>query len=129
MKYKYVTRIDSVNTHGWYVRVHRQGVKYEKLFSDQKCGGKDWALIKALIFADESLERMNKDNPKKITPRIYRMKKKSRGYEYEFYEVAWSPEPYKRKKKAFSITSLGEEKARKKAESLANDISKKLNKR
>ena len=129
MKYKYVTRIDSVNTHGWYVRVHRQDVKYEKLFSDLKYGGKDWALIKALIFADVSLEKMNKNNPKKIIPRIYRMKKKSRGYEYEFYEVAWTPEPYKRKKKAFSVSRLGEEKARKKAESWANEISRKLNKK
>lgn len=128
MKYKYVTRIDSNNTHGWYVRVHRQGVKYEKLFSDLKHGGKDWALVKALIFADKSLDKMDKENPKRITPRIYRMTKKSRGYEYEFYEVAWSPEPYQRKKKAFSINRLGEAKAKRKAESWANAVSRKLNK-
>lgn len=129
MKYKHVTRIDSGNTHGWYVRVHRQGVKYEKLFSDLKHGGKDRALVKALVYAEESVERMNRENPKRITPRIYRMTKKSRGYEYDFYEVAWSPEPYKRKKKAFSVNRLGEEKAKKKAESWAASISKELNKK
>ena len=128
MKYKYVSRIDSGNTHGWYVRVHRQGVKYEKLFSDLKNGGKDLALIKALVFAEQSVEKMNRENPKKIIPRIYRLKKESRGYMYEFYEVAWTPEPYKRKKKAFSINRLGEEKAKQKAESWANAISRNLNK-
>ena len=127
MKHKHISRIDSGNTHGWYVRVHRQGVKYEKLFSDKKHGGKEKALKKALIHAEESVLRMDRENPKIITPRVYRMIKKSRGYEYEFYEVAWSPEPYKRKKKAFSINRLGEKKAKKMAQDLVNALNKELN--
>lgn len=46
-----ISRIDSIHTHGWYVRVYANGgVFFSKLFSDRKSGGKDIALQKAVEY-------------------------------------------------------------------------------
>ena len=48
-----ITRIDSKNTHGWYVKISYEGkIVSTKLFSDIKLGGKDVALAKAVKFRD-----------------------------------------------------------------------------
>ncbi len=48
-----VSRIDSKNTHGWFVRVYKESKTHSKLFSDLKCGGKEKALELAIEHRDE----------------------------------------------------------------------------
>ena len=126
VKIKHITRIDSHNTHGWYVRIQKNGVKSEKLFSDHKLGGKDWALIKAMVFLDEEIERIMKLKSSKPKVHLRKCKKNSRGYTYEVYEISWCPEANRRIKKSFSIKKYGEEKALKKAQSWMKAIQENL---
>jgi hypothetical protein len=46
-------------THGWLVRVRRQGERVSKFFSDKKHGGKESALRKhAMLYRDDLIERL-----------------------------------------------------------------------
>lgn len=126
IRLKHITRIDNHNTHGWYVRVQKNGVKFEKLFSDLKLGGKDWALFCAMIYLDEAIEKLMRLKSSKPKVHLRRCKKRSRGYEYEVFEISWCPEPNRRIKKSFSIKKYGEEKAFKKAKSWVKAIEEKL---
>lgn len=47
---KGISRIDFQHTHGWFVRVYREGVTHSKLFSDKKYGGKTQALKRAQAY-------------------------------------------------------------------------------
>ena len=50
-----ISRIDSKNTHGWYVRIYLNGgVFSSKLFSDRVYGGKQKALKSALVYRDHN---------------------------------------------------------------------------
>lgn len=54
-KYPNISRIDSKNTHGWYVRIYANGELFvSKLFSDKICGGKQQALKYALMYRDHN---------------------------------------------------------------------------
>lgn len=46
-------RTNGGQTRGWWVRVKRGDKKFSRLFSDQKCGGKENALIEARRYRDE----------------------------------------------------------------------------
>ncbi len=50
---KGVIRIDSDSTHGWQVRVYRDGKTFSRLFSDKKWGGKDKAFEAAQAYREE----------------------------------------------------------------------------
>lgn len=53
--HKGISRIDSKNTHGWYVRIYANGgVFISKLFSDRLHGGKQQALKDAITFRDHN---------------------------------------------------------------------------
>jgi len=52
---KGISRIDSKNTHGWYVRIYANGgVFVSKLFSDRLHSGKQQALKDAIAFRDHN---------------------------------------------------------------------------
>jgi len=52
---KGISRIDSKNTHGWYVRIYANGgVFTSKLFSDRQYGSKEKALKNAVAFRDHN---------------------------------------------------------------------------
>ena len=53
-----VSRVDSGNTHGWLVRLQRDGRITSKLFSDRAHGGRDDALRRALAWRDEQRARL-----------------------------------------------------------------------
>lgn len=54
-KNKGISRIDSKNTHGWYVRIYANGgVFTSKLFSDRQYGSKAKALESATAFRDHN---------------------------------------------------------------------------
>ncbi|MBN1407366.1 MAG: hypothetical protein JW956_06245 [Calditrichaceae bacterium] len=53
--HKGISRIDSKNTHGWYVRIYANGgVFVSKLFSDRLHGGKQQALKDAISYRDHN---------------------------------------------------------------------------
>lgn len=55
-----ISRIDSKNTHGWFVRIYYKSPKvHRKYFSDGQCGGKK----KALEQAKKYLEEHKRKNP------------------------------------------------------------------
>jgi len=124
IRIKHITRIDSGNTHGWYVRIRKRGKRFERLFSDLKHGSKDWAFFQAVLYLDECIERIEVHKSAVESARIRRAKKFSRGYEYDVYEVSWIQSARARKKKAFSIKKYGEDKALKKAESWAKAVNR-----
>jgi len=45
-------------THGWQVRIRRQGEQHTKFFSDERCGGREQALQKAIAYRDELLAEL-----------------------------------------------------------------------
>ncbi|HQU71699.1 MAG TPA: isoamylase early set domain-containing protein [Calditrichia bacterium] len=48
-----ISRIDSANTHGWFVRVYRNKKTHSKLFSDKKYGDNKGALQEAIAYRDQ----------------------------------------------------------------------------
>jgi len=57
-KKKNLFRIDTGRTHGWQVRIIRNGERHTKLFSDKKYGGEEAAYEKALAHRNEMLEEL-----------------------------------------------------------------------
>ncbi|HYX07369.1 MAG TPA: hypothetical protein VE912_11605 [Bacteroidales bacterium] len=122
---KGISRVDSKGTHGWYVRVYKNGKTYSKLYSDNKYGGKERAL-KIAKKARKMAEQAMKSIPTKRTRRLVksdrrnktgvigvnRTKKRNRsGTVSEYYQVTWSPKPGTTKNKQWSINKYGEDKA------------------
>ncbi|ACF14765.1 cytidine deaminase [Chloroherpeton thalassium ATCC 35110] len=58
-KYRGITRIDSHDTHGWFVRAYKAGKTTSKLFSDAVYGGKEIALKEAITFREELVKKLN----------------------------------------------------------------------
>ncbi|MBF0286772.1 MAG: hypothetical protein HQM14_03065 [SAR324 cluster bacterium] len=122
-KHKGISRIDSKDTHGWFVRVYNESITYSKLFSDRKCGGRQIALEKALAFQDNLIQEIGKTYPaRRIVRRdkrnktgvigVCRTRKKSRNGTYsDYFSVSWSPEYGTHKCRMFSINKHGEKKA------------------
>ena len=52
-KMKGISRIDSRSTHGWFVRIYRDGQTHSKMYSDQLWGGKQTALQAARKYRNE----------------------------------------------------------------------------
>jgi hypothetical protein len=66
---KGISRIDTKDTHGWYVRIYKNGKTYSKLYSDNKYGGKDRALqvaYKARLVALEALKDLPKESKRRL---------------------------------------------------------------
>jgi len=61
-KYRGISRIDSHDTHGWFVRAYKAGKTTSKLFSDSIFGGKDLALKKAIEFRVDLVERLKNES-------------------------------------------------------------------
>ncbi|MFZ2410154.1 MAG: ATP-binding protein [Candidatus Methanoperedens sp.] len=122
-EFKYITRIDSIKTHGWYIRVPIQGKLHSKLFSDLKCGGKDVALQEASKYRDALmvLRGLKKRTPFRIKPtsrsstgiagisetysRVAHGRRK--GEKEPCFTVTWSPQPNNKKVKKFFFHRYG----------------------
>lgn len=123
IKYKNISRIDSKNTHGWYVRIYLNGgVFASKLFSDRICGGKDKALKNAILYRDhnqmvadvnrKSTRRNRKpvfDQPSKNNKSgivgVNEVHTKIRNRPVHYIQATWT-ESYKPKSKKFYITKF-----------------------
>jgi cytidine deaminase len=57
-KHRGITRIDSHDTHGWFVRAYKAGKTTSKLFSDAIYGGKNKALKEAQDFRESLVKRL-----------------------------------------------------------------------
>ena len=57
-QYRNISRIDHLNTHGWYARVMHNGKQQSKLFSDLKNGGRHAALLCAMAWRDRIKEEI-----------------------------------------------------------------------
>lgn len=122
-RHKGVSRIDSKNTHGWFVRVYNRDVTHSKLFSDKKYGGREEALHLALEYRDELEAQVRANSPgRRVVQRdkrnksgvigVCRTRKRNRNGTYsECYSVSWSPEVNIKKCRTFSIQKYGEEEA------------------
>jgi len=120
---KGISRIDTRDTHGWYVRIYKNGKTYSKLYSDNKYGGKERALLvaqKARVIALEALKELPRE-PKRRLVRTDRRNKSGiigvskttkinkNGTTSDYFQVTWSPEPGKVKNRQWSVKKYGEE--------------------
>lgn len=131
--HKGISRIDSKTTRGWLVRGYKNGIRYSKLFSDRKCGGREDALNKASVFRNELYARLSSIPSKPRVQKIVSKDKRNRtgvlgvsklsktgknDKNLVFYSVTWRPKAGSQKCTSFSIAKYGEELAFKKAVSL-----------
>lgn len=122
-----ITRIDT-SARGYWVRVTRAGTCYSKLFSDGQCGGKRKALLQAREYRDQLLEELadlkltRKQRAETVTSRNYSgvpgvryveevTRSGDKEYTHAYWEAQWSPRPYERKKRRFSIKKYGDKEA------------------
>lgn len=133
IKVKHVTRIDSLNTHGWWVRFSRCKIKKQKFFADLTYQSKDWAFFQAILWLDENLEKLNK----KALKRKFNLSSQSNQFGWTarvkhkfdstyddkigFVEVRWGYHD-DIKTKYFSVHQLGLKTAMKKAKEYADRI-------
>ena len=126
---KGISRIDSKNTHGWYVRIYGNGGVYtSKLFSDRQYGNKQEALKNARIFrdheqmvADLNKKDMRKPNqtpfyqkaPKNNTSGIlgvHEVNTVIKGRKTRYFQATWTEDKKPRSKKFYvTLTRTAEE--------------------
>ncbi|MDR3144098.1 MAG: hypothetical protein LBT64_01185 [Puniceicoccales bacterium] len=131
--YKGISRIDSRTTKGWLVRGYKNGIRYSKLFSDGKLGGRESAFEKAKAFYVELSTRLKSIPSKPRNQKIVSHDKRNQtgvlgvsklskvgknNKKLGFYSVTWRPSKGKQKCTSFSIAKYGEDEAFKKAVSL-----------
>lgn len=123
IKYKNISRIDSKNTHGWYVRIYLNGgVFASKLFSDRICNGKGKALKNAILYRDHNqmvadlnkqpykkkrkpiFDKLTKNNKSGIVG-VNEVHTKIRNRPVHYIQATWS-EDFKPKSKKFYITKF-----------------------
>ncbi len=121
---KGISRIDSRNTHGWFVRVYRDGKIHSKMFSDGVHEGREKALEAAQNYKDE-YER--KHPPSHATTRLRLRPTKSNtsgvvgisetfgrsknGKKLPCFSVSWRPRPNQSKSKSFFFNTYGSREA------------------
>ena len=121
---KGISRIDSGNTHGWFVRIYRKGKTISKFFSDGRYKGSELALEAAFGYK-EKLEtrypppkhrsfrtRPQKNNGTTGVVGVSETFMRSRsGQKIPCFTVSWRPSPNVSRTKKFSIVKYGREQA------------------
>ncbi len=118
-----ITRFDikERSTHGYMVRITRQGNKHQKFFADTKWGGKR----AALTAAKEQLAQWEQELPEltsardRLTARnqsgqvgVYlAVSRDSQGQEHEAYCGCWTDAAGRRRKISFSVKKFGKRQA------------------
>ncbi len=123
---KGVIRIDGGSTHGWQVRVYRDGTTHSRLFSDRRHGGRDGAFEAAVAHRETLVATVadlpaappvrrlipaNRLNQTGVTGISRTVKRDRRGVEHEVYAVSWAPTPGTARSTSFSIKRYGEDTA------------------
>lgn len=134
--HKGITRIDTKGTHGWYVRVKKNGKSYTKLFSDSKYNGREHALKcakKAHALAKETMQTpayaptrrlvtTDKRNKSGMIGVNKTSKTNAKGESTEYYQVTWSPLPGKIKNRQWSVRKYGRDEAFRLAKKFREEI-------
>jgi hypothetical protein len=118
-----ITRFDieERRTHGYMVRMARQGIRHQKFFSDLKYGGK----AKALGSARKLYEQWTKELPQRVSAEdrltdrnrtgrvgVYlAVSRESGGQSYDAYCASWTDDRGRRHKISFSLQRYGKRKA------------------
>jgi hypothetical protein len=135
---KSISRIDQPekHTHGWYVRVHFKGKEVSKFFPDKLHKGKNKALANALVFRNETEEKLGKPRtdrpvimrrPKKrgvvgVRETVYRTRNaEGEARESPVFEVTWNPEPNVVRRTSVSIRKYGKKEAFRRAVELRKE--------
>jgi len=124
MKIKGISRIDSKDTHGWFVRVYHDKQTHSKFFSDRFNGGRENALEVAKKYKatyeqkhpDSTRLRPFRDRPQinnktgvnGVSETYSRTRK---GTKTPYFSVSWCPRPGQMKTRKFSIEKYGRDEA------------------
>jgi hypothetical protein len=116
---KNISRIDSKDTHGWFLRLYRDGQTFSKFFSDNRYGGKEEALEAARQYKIEYEKKYRLSEPRSCRQKPQRNNKTgvlgvsetyTRGRTGKIipcFTVSWRPQPNISKTKKFSILTYG----------------------
>jgi hypothetical protein len=109
---KGISRIDTKDTHGWFVRAYHDGKTHSRFFSDNPHGGRDKASKKAIAYRDkyyrdhniQHLPFFTKPMPQNTTgingvSETYQRARN--GTKIPCFSVFWAPYPNVRKTKRF----------------------------
>lgn len=133
---KGISRIDAKGTHGWYVRIYKNGKTYSKLYSDNKYGGKERALSfakKARQIALETLKSIPDNNSRRLVSHDKRNKSgiigvsrttktNAEGETSVYYQVTWSPQKGQIKNRQWSVRKYGEDEAFRRAKEFRESV-------
>lgn len=121
-----ISRVDipGKKTHGWQVRLQRQGWRYQKFFADGLHDGKENAFKAAQVMRDELVESLEGESRRERAERkttrnssgivgVCRTHAVKGGKRYPCWQASWSPEPGKRKCVKFFVSVHGEKEAKK----------------
>lgn len=117
---KGIIRYDYAHTHGWWVRVTRDGAHFRKIFSDGQCGSFEDGLRKAILHRHEILASfpvtIRHVHARSIAPepenRIELKSEKGNQQPYVFWEAKWYDKDHNIQRKCFSVKKFGHEEAR-----------------
>ena len=127
---KGISRIDSKNTHGWYVRIYGNGGVYtSKLFSDRQYGNKQKALESARVFRDheQMVADLNIKDMRKLTQRpfyqkapknnasgivgVHEVNTVTNGRKVRYFQATWTDNKKPKSKKFYVTHTRTEEEA------------------
>ncbi|MCB1232655.1 MAG: hypothetical protein KDN19_20580 [Verrucomicrobiae bacterium] len=117
--------LETSQTHGWQVRLQRNGVRFTRFFADESWGGRKAALERARQFRDRLLNRLERrDSGKARSHSIPASRNRSgvvgvarvinigaNGIEYASWQATWSPSAGARRRVRFSVLRYGEDEA------------------
>ncbi len=117
---KGIIRYDYAHTHGWWVRVTRDGAHFRKIFSDGQFDSLDEGLRQAILHRHKILSSFPvtikhihaRSIPPEPEKRIELKTEKGNKQPYVFWEAKWYDEHHNVKKKCFSVQKYGHEEAR-----------------
>lgn len=117
---KGIVRFDYAHTHGWWVRVTRDGASFRKIFSDGQCESFEDGLRKAILYRHEVLTLFpvtaipinHKTMPTEAENRIDLKTEKGKQQPYVYWEARWYDKDFNIKRKCFSVLKYGNDKAR-----------------
>ena len=101
-KLKHICRVEQEKKkqYGWFVRIMRDGVTHQKFFYDSVHSGKSSALLRAIAYRDELLQRYPKPEHgnlfNRLTkrnnsgyPGVNRTQTRRHGYTYDVWQAGW----------------------------------------
>lgn len=105
-------------THGWQVRIRRQGTQHTKFFSDDRFGGSDGALQESVRYRDALLETLPEPDDPSLRSAESRsktgviglnfcMKDDGSGKQKPYIQLSWLTDDGTRKSASYSVDKWG----------------------